>query len=147
MKRLTLWTSLLALPLLILLFLQWPLRELVHAYSQQANDAGQILFALYVAVAITATSVAQAHLAVGMPGQARAGGWRSLVAAVCVLPWSLFMLWSIGPSVLHSTAALEHFAETRTPGYFVIKMAAAFLLLMAVGHAIAIIFGSIRQRP
>jgi hypothetical protein len=57
------------------------------------------------------------------------------------------MLWSIGPSVLHSTAALEHFADTRTPAYFVIKLAAASLLLLVAGHAAAIIFGSIRQRP
>ena len=40
----------LALPLVLLLFLQWPLRDVVHAYSRQANDLGQIVFALYVAV-------------------------------------------------------------------------------------------------
>jgi len=30
----------LALPLILLLFLQWPLRDIVHAYSSQANDLG-----------------------------------------------------------------------------------------------------------
>ena len=31
--------AVLALPLSLLLFLQWPLRELVQAYSREANDA------------------------------------------------------------------------------------------------------------
>ena len=44
--------STLALPLSLLLFLQWPLRELVQAYSREANDLAQCLFALYVSVAI-----------------------------------------------------------------------------------------------
>ena len=41
--------GLLALPVVLLLFLQWPLRDLVRAYSREANDLGQWLFALYVA--------------------------------------------------------------------------------------------------
>jgi TRAP-type C4-dicarboxylate transport system permease small subunit len=53
----------LALPLILLLFLQWPLRDIVHAYSSQANDLGQIVFALYVAVSISAATRAGTHLA------------------------------------------------------------------------------------
>jgi hypothetical protein len=33
----------LALPLITLLFLQWPLRELVGGYSREANDLGQVV--------------------------------------------------------------------------------------------------------
>jgi hypothetical protein len=44
----------LVVPLALLLFAQWPLRDGVQAYSRQANDAAQILFAVYAAVAITA---------------------------------------------------------------------------------------------
>ena len=43
----------LVLPVSLLLFLQWPLRDLVHLYSREANDLAQVLFALYVSVAIT----------------------------------------------------------------------------------------------
>jgi hypothetical protein len=53
----------LALPISLLLFLQWPLREYVHAYSREANDLGQWLFALYVAASVTAASRAGTHLA------------------------------------------------------------------------------------
>ena len=44
----------LALPLIALLFLQWPLRDLFRSYSREANDLGQVVFALFVAVSITA---------------------------------------------------------------------------------------------
>ena len=54
----------LAIPIGLLLFLQWPLREYVKAYSREANDLGQWLFALYVAAAVTAATRAGTHLAV-----------------------------------------------------------------------------------
>ncbi len=53
----------LALPLAMLLFLQWPLRDLIHGYSTQANDLAQILFALYVAGSVAAATRAGTHLA------------------------------------------------------------------------------------
>ena len=46
----------LALPLSLLLFLQWPLRDLVRSYSREANDLGQWIFALYVAASVTAAT-------------------------------------------------------------------------------------------
>ena len=53
----------LALPVVALLFLQWPLRTIVGLYSREANDLGQWLFALYVAASITAATRAKTHLA------------------------------------------------------------------------------------
>ena len=53
----------LALPIATLLFLQWPLREWLQAYSREANDLGQILFAVFVAASVTAATRAQAHIA------------------------------------------------------------------------------------
>src|ERR1039458_2960719 len=53
----------LVLPLIVLLFLQWPLRDLVRGYSREANDLGQIIFSLYVAVSVTAATRAGTHLA------------------------------------------------------------------------------------
>jgi hypothetical protein len=55
----------LALPLALLLFAQWPLRDVVGAWSRDANDAAQWLFALYVALALRAATRARAHLAAG----------------------------------------------------------------------------------
>src|SRR5437868_2421511 len=54
--RLVAAASILVLPVSLLLFLQWPLREWLLAYSREANDLAQVLFALYVSVAITAAT-------------------------------------------------------------------------------------------
>src|SRR5271156_4047976 len=56
----------LVLPLVTLLFLQWPLRELFRGYSREANDLGQVVFALFVAVSVTAATRAKTHLAVDL---------------------------------------------------------------------------------
>src|SRR5476649_1493996 len=53
----------LALPLIVLLFLQWPLRDLVRCCSREANDLGQVIFALYVSLSISAATRAGTHLA------------------------------------------------------------------------------------
>ena len=86
----------LALPLILLLFLQWPLRDIVHAYSSQANDLGQIVFALYVAVSISAATRAGTHLAADALAQhytARTRDWlKRLGAGLGLLPWALFVL-------------------------------------------------------
>src|SRR6266851_2851434 len=55
--------SWLVLPVSLLLFLQWPLRDLVQAYSIEANDLAQWLFALYVSLALTYATRERAHLA------------------------------------------------------------------------------------
>src|SRR5437762_900472 len=68
-----------ALPLALLLFAQWPLRDLVQAYSREANDLGQLLFAAYVAVA-----VAVAMLATGLPSWLVLTGVAGLFAAAGV---------------------------------------------------------------
>jgi hypothetical protein len=143
-------TSLLVLPLAWLLFAQWPLREWVQAYSRQANDAAQIVFALYVAVAITAASQANTHLA-ALKTMARdtrrAALWRAGLMLACVGPWAVFMLWAATPHVVASVLGLERFAETLTPGYFVIKLALGLLLLLVLGDALANSWAAWRRKP
>src|SRR4051812_34432980 len=86
----------LALPLALLLFLQWPLREIVQAYSREANDVAQILFALYVSVAITAATRRRMHLAADALASRRAPRVRRQIARVAalavLLPWSVYLL-------------------------------------------------------
>lgn len=53
----------LVVPVSLLLFLQWPLRDLLQAYSREANDLAQLLFALHVSLAITYASRQRTHLA------------------------------------------------------------------------------------
>jgi len=137
-RLLFLAASFLVLPLALLLFAQWPLRDLVQAHSTQANDLAQILFALYMAVAVTAASRDGAHLCAGHAPDEHTpppGRWRSWALLACTAPWALFMLWSSAPSVWQSVRQLERFGETFNPGYFVVKLALWLLALLILVEA------------
>jgi TRAP-type mannitol/chloroaromatic compound transport system permease small subunit len=136
--------SMLALPLSLLLFLQWPLREWLHAYSREVNDAAQILFAFYVSVAITAATRAHVHLAAG---DVRQGGRVERAAALAVLvPWSTFVLYASWGSVLQSVRQLESFPETYNPGYFLIRAALVVLTVLILAQAIVMALRATRLR-
>jgi TRAP-type mannitol/chloroaromatic compound transport system permease small subunit len=129
----------LALPVVLLLFLQWPLRDAVRAWSREANDLGQCFFALFVAIAVTAATRARAHLAAEAfaaryPAAAR-GAIERLAGALVLIPWALFVLAAGWPMVSRSAAALESFPDTGNPGYFVVKAAMALLAVLVVAQA------------
>lgn len=134
----------LALPLILLLFLQWPLRDIVHAYSRQANDFGQIVFALYVAVSVSAATRAGTHLAADALAQhytARTRDWlKRLGAGLGMLPWALFVLIAGKNFVVPSLLELESFSETDNPGYFLIKCGLWLMAITIIAQAIVDIF-------
>jgi len=126
----------LVLPVALVLFLQWPLRDFVQAYSREANDLGQWVFALYVSLAVTFATRERAHLAVdaiahGYPPRLRGAILRWGTFA-CVAPWALFMAWTVGPTAWRSLLQLEKFPDTLNPGYFLIKLAAVLLAVLAL---------------
>jgi TRAP-type mannitol/chloroaromatic compound transport system permease small subunit len=130
----------LVLPVALVLFLQWPLRDFVQAYSREANDLGQWIFALYVSLAVTFATRERAHLAVdaiahGYPPRLKATILRWGTFA-CVAPWALFMTWTVGPTAWRSLLQLEKFSETFNPGYFIIKLAAVLLAVLALLQAL-----------
>src|SRR5664279_1269780 len=117
----------LALPLITLLFLQWPLRDLFRGYSREANDLGQVVFALYVAVSVTAATRAGTHLAADLLAQRYSVRTRhhlnQLGAAIGLLPWALFISIAGKSAVIQSVQQLESFQDSGNPGYFAIKIA------------------------
>jgi TRAP-type mannitol/chloroaromatic compound transport system permease small subunit len=123
----------LALPVVTLLFLQWPLRSIVGLYSREANDLGQWLFALYVAASVTAATRARAHLAADIVARNYSTATREWLARAGVffglIPWSVIVLVTSWSLVWNSTLLLERFPDTGNFGYFIIKLA---LLLMAL---------------
>jgi len=131
----------LALPLSLLLFLQWPLRELVQAYSREANDFAQCLFALYVSVAILCATRLGAHLATDAIAHRYSPAVRARLTRIgslaILVPGSMFVLWSAWPIVWQSVVELEGFPETFNPGYFVVKAAVALLALLVLVQALA----------
>jgi len=123
----------LALPLIVLLFLQWPLRDIFRSYSREANDLGQIIFALFVAVSVTAATRAGTHLAADAVAQRYSQRLRVRIRKIGALvgfaPWALFILFASKSIVISSMQVCEKFPDTGNPGYFIIKLA---LWVMAV---------------
>ena len=138
----------LVVPISALLFLQWPLREVLQAYSREANDLGQILFALYAAASVAAASRAGMHLtAAGIAGRYRPRTRRFIAIAGnlgAILPWLAFLVWTGRSMLISSVFALERFQETANPGYFVIKFA---LLVLAATLLAASIAEMARRTP
>jgi TRAP-type mannitol/chloroaromatic compound transport system permease small subunit len=125
----------LALPLIVLLFLQWPLRDVFRGYSREANDLGQIFFALYVAVSVTAATRAGTHLAADVLASRYSAQTRRRLnrigAAAGLLPWALFVLIAAKGIVIPSFQQLESFQDSGNPGYFLIK-GALWLMSFAI---------------
>jgi len=126
----------LALPVVVSLFLQWPLRDIVGAYSRETNDLGQWLFALYIAASITAATRARTHLAADTIARYYSPRLRERLTQLGIvfglLPWSIVVLvtgWNI---VLSSVRGLELFPDTFNPGYFIIKIALWLLALLVL---------------
>lgn len=132
------------LPLSLLLFLQWPLREWVQAYSREANDLAQCLFALYVSLAIAYATRRRSHLAVDAWAHRYSALTRSRlirIGALCAqLPWALFILYAGGSQVAQAIIGLERFPDSFNPGYFIVKGAVCLLALLVSLQAVADIF-------
>ena len=134
----------LALLVTLLLWLQWPLRDLVGAGALQANDLAQWLFALYVALAVRHAGVRGAHLVARTDVHRPGTTWHAALldvlrrrgAAVCVLPWAVYVLWTAAGPAWQALRGLERFPDTLNPGYFMIRLAllllAALLMLQAL---------------
>ena len=135
----------LAIPISLLLFLQWPLREYVQAYSREANDLGQWLFALYVAASVVAATRAGTHLATDAVARHYRPATRRLLAQagnlLALTPWALCILITATPPILRSLGQLERFPETGNSGYFVVKLA---LWVLALGVLASIIVDLIK---
>jgi TRAP-type mannitol/chloroaromatic compound transport system permease small subunit len=144
LNRLVAATSVLVLPVSLLLFLQWPLREWVQAYSREANDLAQALFALYVSVAITAATRHRAHLGADAFARRYHGAVQDRLARLgalfALIPWSLFVIYAAWPSVAQSVGQLESFPETYTAGYFIIRLALLLLALLTLAQGVVEVF-------
>jgi TRAP-type mannitol/chloroaromatic compound transport system permease small subunit len=130
----------LALPVALLLFLQWPLRDWVQVGSREANDFGQWLFALFVAVSIIAATRSREHIATDVISARLSPGLRRwlerLGIVLALLPWALFVLWAAVPQIAQSVRLLERFPDTAHPAYFMIKVALGVMLILIIAQAV-----------
>jgi TRAP-type mannitol/chloroaromatic compound transport system permease small subunit len=134
----------LGLPLIVLLFLQWPLRDLFRGFSREANDLGQVAFALFVAVSVTAATRAGTHLAADLLAQRYTARTRrrlkQIGAAAGLLPWALFALIASKTTVLSGLRDLESFQDSGNPGYFLVKLALWVMVALILGQSLVDIF-------
>jgi TRAP-type mannitol/chloroaromatic compound transport system permease small subunit len=135
--RLTALAAWLALPVVAALFVQWPLRDVVRCCSREVNDAGQWLFALYVAVALTAATRAGTHLA-ATAGHAAGAPRRRVAMAGALLALAFALVTGVlaWPMAVDSVLRLETFGDTGNPGYFIIKAAVLLLAGLMAGQAL-----------
>ena len=137
-------TGVLVLPVGLLLFLQWPLREVVQAYSREANDLAQCLFAIYASVTVTCATRQHAHLATDVVAQRYSESTRRLLARAAglfiLVPWSLFILYAAWPATMQSIRQLEAFPETFNPGYFILRIAVVLTALLVLVQALLDVF-------
>ena len=137
-------TKWLALPLVVLLFLQWPLREFLRAFSREANDLGQVAFAFFVAASVTAATRARTHLAADLLARRYSARTRRrlnrLGSAVGLLPWALFVLIAGRTTIVSSLRDLEAFQDSGNPGYFLIKLALWVMAVLILGQSLVDIF-------
>lgn len=133
-------TKWLALPLIVLLFLQWPLREIVRTFSREANDLGQVAFAFFVAVSVTAATRARTHLAADLLARRYSALVRQrlgrLGSALGLLPWALFVLIAGKSTVISGLRDLESFQDSGNPGYFLIKLALWVMAILILGQSL-----------
>lgn len=131
--------GLFVLPVSLLLFLQWPLRDWVQAFSREANDLAQWLFALYCSIAIVHASRQRSHLAADALARRFSPQRRRLLhrlsSVFVLIPWSLFLLYTSAPMVWQSIQQWERFPETFNPGYFIVKLSVALLGVMVLLQA------------
>ncbi len=138
--RLTAACAFLVIPLALLLCAQWPLRDWLHAYSREANDWAQLLFGVYVSVAIIRATRDGTHLTPDVLARryspalrARLAWWANLLV---LLPWSLYVLVTAWPIAWQSLTQLEAFPETYNGGYFVLKLGVLLLALLVLVQAL-----------
>ncbi len=129
----------LALPLIVLLFLQWPLRDIVRCCSREANDLGQVIFSIYVAFSISAATRASTHLAADTLAHRYSAHTRRRIkqfgGGLAIVPWALFVLFAGKNYVLSSVMGLESFPDTNNFGYFIIKSTLWIMAIMVVAQA------------
>jgi TRAP-type mannitol/chloroaromatic compound transport system permease small subunit len=139
-------TQWLVLPLVVLLFLQWPLRDVVRIFSREANDLGQVIFAFFVAVSVTAATRARTHLAADLLASRYQPRVRrrlnQLGSALGLLPWALFVLIASKSTVVSSLHDREAFQDSGNPGYFLIKLALWVMAILILCQSLVDILSS-----
>jgi TRAP-type mannitol/chloroaromatic compound transport system permease small subunit len=107
------------------LFLQIPMREFVRYGHREVNDFGQIIYATVFMIGVGYAMRWDMHVRVDIFRQHMGPRLRAALELAGILlflaPCLVIVTRSSIPIVLRSWAHLEQFADTYTPGYFLLK--------------------------
>lgn len=119
------------------LFLQIPMREFVHYGHREVNDIGQIIHATVFMIGAAYAMRWDGHVRVDIFYNRLSARGRALVdlcgTVFFILPWLAIVALDSVPIVRNSWDHLEQFADTYTPGYFILKtQLMVFAVLLAL---------------
>jgi TRAP-type mannitol/chloroaromatic compound transport system permease small subunit len=137
----------LVLAVVFLLFLQNPLRELIGRGQFFANDMGQLshaaVFMVGVAYAWRWDRQVRVDLFYGRMGPRAKAAVNLCGTLFLLLPWLAFVAWDTLPVAVESARQLEHFPESGSPGFFVMKAIIVVFALTLGMQALAVIARSV----
>lgn len=137
------WAAWLCLAVVGLLFAQIPLREYFHGGHIIANDIGQIAHAGLFMIGIPFAMRYDAHVRVDIFYRRVSHRSRAAIdllgTVLLLLPWLAILGWYSVPIVFNSLKQREAFAETYTPGYFLLKLQLAIFVCLVGLQALATI--------
>jgi TRAP-type mannitol/chloroaromatic compound transport system permease small subunit len=129
--------SWLILGVVAMLFLQIPMREFVHYGHREVNDIGQVIHATVFMIGAAYAMRWDAHVRVDIFRQRMSPRFRAAVELIGIIfflvPWLVIVTRASIPIVLNAWTHLEQFADTYTPGYFLLKtQLLSFAVLIAL---------------
>jgi TRAP-type mannitol/chloroaromatic compound transport system permease small subunit len=129
------------------LFLQIPMREFVRYGHREVNDIGQVIHATVFMIGVAYAMRWDAHVRVDIFRQHMGPRVRAAIDLLGTLlflaPWLAIVTWSSIPIVLNSWAQREQFADTFTPGYFLLKTQLLSFCLLVSLQALANVLRSL----
>lgn len=101
------------------------MREFVHYGHREVNDIGQVIHATVFMIGAAYAMRWDGHVRVDILHQRMSPRLRAVVELIGIIffivPWLVIVTRASIPIVLNSWAHLEQFADTYTPGYFILK--------------------------
>jgi TRAP-type mannitol/chloroaromatic compound transport system permease small subunit len=140
-------SSWLVLAVVFFLFVQNPLREYIGRGQFAANDMGQLCHAAVFMIGVAYAWRWDRQVRVDLFYRSFSPRVRAIVNLLGTLlllsPWLALVGWNAWPEVVHSWKLWEHFPETETPGYFLLKTLLVVFALTMTLQAIAVIARSV----
>lgn len=146
--------SWLILGIVAMLFLQIPMREFVRYGHREVNDIGQVIHATVFMIGVAYAMRWDAHVRVDIFRQQMGPRTRAAIELAGILlfliPWLTIVTRSAIPIVLNAWAHFEQFADTYTPGYFILKTQLLSFAVLVALQALANVLRNLMtlvQRP